>query len=45
MVSPTSTDPGFDEPAQMHAQLEDVSDVRGPVLNKEGRRLHDEFDW
>jgi tRNA(Arg) A34 adenosine deaminase TadA len=27
------------------AILEGVSDVVGPVLNDEGRRLHEEFDW
>jgi tRNA(Arg) A34 adenosine deaminase TadA len=27
------------------AILEDVTDVVGPVLNDEGRRLHEELDW
>lgn len=25
--------------------LEGVSDVVGPILNEEGRQIHDEFDW
>lgn len=25
--------------------LEDVTDVVGPVLNNEGRQIHDEFNW
>jgi tRNA(Arg) A34 adenosine deaminase TadA len=27
------------------AILQGVTDVVGPVLNEEGRRLHEEFDW
>jgi tRNA(Arg) A34 adenosine deaminase TadA len=34
------------EPSVRSAEILDgVSDVVGPVLNDEGRRLHDEFDW
>jgi tRNA(Arg) A34 adenosine deaminase TadA len=34
------------EPSVRSAEILDgVSDVVGPVLNDEGRQLHDEFDW
>lgn len=34
------------EPSIRSAEvLDDVSDVVGPVLNDEGRQLHEEFDW
>lgn len=34
------------EPAVRSAEiLAGVSDVVGPVLNEEGRQLHEEFDW
>lgn len=35
-----------DEPSVRAARILDgVTDVVGPVLNDEGRRIHDEFDW
>lgn len=32
-------------PVRSAAILEGVTEVDGPVLNDEGRQLHDEFDW
>jgi tRNA(Arg) A34 adenosine deaminase TadA len=34
-----------DPPVRSAAILDGVSDVIGPVLNEEGRQLHQEFDW
>lgn len=36
---------GSESSVRSAAILDDVTDVVGPVLNEEGRRLHEEFDW
>lgn len=36
---------GSEPSVRSAAILEGVTDVVGPVLNDEGRRLHEEFDW
>ncbi|AGB39909.1 nucleoside deaminase [Natronococcus occultus] len=36
---------GHEPPVRAATILEDVTDVLGPVLNEEGRRVHEEFNW
>jgi tRNA(Arg) A34 adenosine deaminase TadA len=36
---------GHEPPVRAATVLEEVTDVVGPVLNEEGRRIHENFDW
>jgi hypothetical protein len=36
---------GSASPVRAATILDGVSEVVGPVLNDEGRRIHEEFDW
>ncbi len=36
---------GQETPVRSAAVLEGVTDVVGPILNEDGRQLHEEFDW